>query len=96
LPPSNLDDAEGKRRTSGRIFIDLPLVPCLVRRLLASQEFILTGVSMKVTRNLGMLLLGVWLIATGLIPLLNLSFSGLGTIMAVLAIAAGVLIIVGR
>jgi hypothetical protein len=92
----NLDDAEGKRRTSGRIFIDLPLVPGLVRRLLASQEFILTGVSMKVTRNLGMLLLGVWLIATGLIPLLNLSFSGLGTIMAVLAIAAGVLIIVGR
>jgi len=51
---------------------------------------------MKVTRNLGMLLVGVWLIATGLIPLLNLSFSGLGTIMAVLAIAAGVLIIVGR
>lgn len=51
---------------------------------------------MKVTRNLGMLLLGVWLIATGLIPLLNISFSGLGTIMAVLAIAAGVMIIVGR
>ncbi len=51
---------------------------------------------MKVTRNLGMLLLGVWLIATGLIPLLNVSFSGLGTIMAVIAIAAGVLIIVGR
>jgi len=74
----------------------LPLVSGLVRRLLASQEFILTGVSMKVTRNLGMLLVGVWLIATGLIPLLNLSFSGLGTIMAVLAIAAGVLIIVGR
>ena len=51
---------------------------------------------MKVTRNLGMLLLGVWLIATGLIPLLNLSFSGLGVIMAILAIAAGVLIIIGR
>ena len=51
---------------------------------------------MKVTWNLGMLLLGVWLIVTGLIPLLNLSISGLGTIMAVLAIAAGVLIIVGR
>lgn len=51
---------------------------------------------MKVTRNLGMLLLAVWLIVTGLIPLLNLSFSGLGIIMAILAIAAGVLIIVGR
>ena len=51
---------------------------------------------MKITRNIGMLLLGIWLIATGLIPLLNLSFSGLGTIMAILAIAAGALIIVGR
>jgi len=51
---------------------------------------------MKVTRNLGMLLLGIWLIATGLIPLLNISFSGLGTVMAVVAIAAGALIIVGR
>jgi hypothetical protein len=29
-------------------------------------------------------------------PLLNLSFSGAGTIMAILAIAAGVLILVGR
>ena len=51
---------------------------------------------MKFTKNIGMLLLGIWLIATGLISLLNLSFSGLGTIMAILAIAAGALIIVGR
>lgn len=51
---------------------------------------------MKMTRNLGMLLLGIWLIATGLIPLLNLSFSGLGTVMAVLAIAAGAFLFMGR
>ena len=51
---------------------------------------------MKPTKNLGMLLLGVWLIVQGLIPLLNLSFSGLGTLLAVVAIAAGALIIVGR
>jgi len=43
-----------------------------------------------------MLLLAAWLILTGLIPLLHLSFSGLGTVMAILAIAAGVLIVVGR
>jgi hypothetical protein len=49
-----------------------------------------------VTRNLGMLLLGIWLILSGLIPLLDLSFSGLGTLMAILAIAAGALILVGR
>lgn len=52
--------------------------------------------SVKVTQNLGMLLLGIWLILSGLIPLLSLSFSGLGTLMAILAIAAGALILVGR
>jgi hypothetical protein len=51
---------------------------------------------MKLTRNLGMLLLAAWLILTGLIPLLNFGFSGLGTLMAGLAIAAGVLIVLGR
>lgn len=52
--------------------------------------------AMRLTRNLGMLLLAVWLILGGLIPLLNLSFSGVGTMMAILAIAAGVLILIGR
>lgn len=47
-------------------------------------------------KNFGMLLTGIWLILTGLIPLLSLSFSGLGTLMAVLAIAAGALIIIGK
>lgn len=51
---------------------------------------------MKLTRNLGMLLLGIWLILTGLIPLLQLSVPGFGTVMAILAIAAGVLILLGR
>lgn len=50
----------------------------------------------KVTKNLGMLLLGIWLILTGLIPLLHLSVSGLWTLMAALAVAAGALILVGR
>ena len=47
-------------------------------------------------RNLGMLLLGIWLILTGLIPLLHISVAGLGTIMAVLAVAAGALIVAGK
>lgn len=51
---------------------------------------------MKLTKNVGMLLLAAWLVLTGLIPLLNLSFSGLSTVMAILAIAAGLLILVGR
>ncbi len=51
---------------------------------------------LKLTKNLGMLLTGIWLIVTGLIPLLDLSFSGLNTLMAILAIAAGALIVTGR
>jgi len=51
---------------------------------------------MKLTRNIGMLLLALWLVMTGLIPVFNLSFSGLGMVMAILAIAAGALIAVGR
>jgi hypothetical protein len=51
---------------------------------------------MKLTKNFGMLLLGIWLIASGLIPLLNVRVSGLGTVLAIVAIAAGALIVVGR
>lgn len=51
---------------------------------------------MKITRKLGWLLLGIWLILTGLISLLSLSFAGLGVLMAILAIAAGALILVER
>jgi len=38
---------------------------------------------MKASKNLGMLLLAAWLVLTGLITLIDLSFSGLSTIMAV-------------
>lgn len=48
------------------------------------------------TKSLGTLLLGAWLILTGLIGLAHLSFSGLWLLMAILALAAGVLIIVGK
>ncbi len=47
-------------------------------------------------KNLGLLLLGIWLIIHGLTQLVNFSFSGLGTVMAILAIVAGALMIVGR
>jgi len=50
----------------------------------------------QLTKNLGMILLAAWLIITGLISLLSLSFSGLGLLMGILAIAAGVLIALGR
>lgn len=51
---------------------------------------------MHFTRNWGMLLLAIWLILYGLISLLGLSFSGLSVIMAILAMAAGIFILLER
>lgn len=47
-------------------------------------------------KNLGRLVLAVWLILMGLIPLLSLSFQSVDTVMAVLAIVAGALLLIGR
>jgi hypothetical protein len=48
-------------------------------------------------RNLGMLLLGLWLILTGLLPLLNMRLSSTVTTgLGVLGIVAGILILLRR
>ena len=48
-------------------------------------------------RSAGMVLLGIWLILTGLLPLLNLRLSStVGTVLAVLAVMVGILILLGR
>lgn len=48
-------------------------------------------------KNLGMLLLGLWLILTGLLPLLNIKLSPTVTTgVAVLGIVAGILILLRR
>lgn len=48
-------------------------------------------------RNLGMLLLGIWLILTGLLPLLKVNVSStVSMFLAVLAILAGILILLRR
>ncbi len=48
-------------------------------------------------RNLGMILLGLWLILTGLLPLLNIRVSSTVTTgLGVLGIVAGILILLRR
>jgi len=48
-------------------------------------------------RNIGMILLGLWLILTGLLPLLKVSVSStVATGLGVLAIVAGILILIRR
>jgi hypothetical protein len=49
---------------------------------------------MHFTRNIGMLLLAIFLIVWGLVTLLGIN--GLGVILAILAIAAGIFILLGR
>jgi len=56
----------------------------------------ITMAKMRITRSIGMLLLSIWLILYGLIALLKFSFTGLDIIMAILAIAAGIFILIGR
>jgi hypothetical protein len=51
---------------------------------------------MKLPTNLGMILLAVFLILYGLIALLGLSFHGSHYVMGGLAIASGVLLILGK
>jgi hypothetical protein len=51
---------------------------------------------LDINKNLGMLLLAIWLILSGLISLLGLSFVGLGPLMGLLALVAGLVILFGR
>lgn len=51
---------------------------------------------MKLASNLGMMLLGIWLVLYGLFPLLNIAFQGQATLLQILAIAAGALILMNK
>jgi hypothetical protein len=53
---------------------------------------------MKAPKDLGMILLAAWLILFGLLnaPFIRVSFAHSGDVLAVLAIAAGVLILMKR
>ena len=45
---------------------------------------------------LGITLMAVWLILTGLLPLIKVNFANSATILNVLAVIAGALILLGR
>ena len=53
---------------------------------------------MRVPKNLGRILLGVWLILFGLLtaPFLKISFAYSGDVLAVLAVVVGVLLLMER
>lgn len=51
---------------------------------------------MVITKNLGMLVLAIYLIVVGVLGLGIISAGALGPVVAVLAVVAGVLILLGR
>ena len=52
---------------------------------------------MDFSKNIGMLLLGIWLIVSGVLVLVPaLYFNGVGTIMAILAVFAGIFILMRK
>ncbi len=51
---------------------------------------------MAFTKNIGMLLLAIYLILVGLIGIFGISLGGLGILLPILALAAGIFILIGR
>ena len=51
---------------------------------------------MTQTKKLGILLLSIWLIVTGLLQVVSIPIPSIGIILAILAIASGVLILIDR
>ncbi len=51
---------------------------------------------MRTTRNLGLKLLGIWLVAHAVFSLTTFALPGLTALLALLALAAGLLILLGR
>lgn len=47
-------------------------------------------------RSLGMILLCIWLILTGVLSVTNITFAAASIIMGVLAIAAGIFVLLGK
>ncbi|MGO9378076.1 MAG: hypothetical protein ACLPN1_06845 [Dissulfurispiraceae bacterium] len=52
--------------------------------------------NMTVTKNIGMLLLGIWLILIGLVGVIGGGIITIHTLLDILAIAAGAFILIGR
>lgn len=52
--------------------------------------------NLNLTKSLGMLLLGIWLIVTGVLQALSVGNPIIHVLLALLAIAAGIFIVLGR
>jgi hypothetical protein len=55
-----------------------------------------SNMNLNLTKSLGMLLLGIWLIVMGLLQVLSVGSPIVHVLLALLAIAAGIFIVLGR
>jgi FtsH-binding integral membrane protein len=58
--------------------------------------FILLDIRQRPSRNLGRLVLAIFLILMGIIQLLSITFPAQDTVMGIVAIVAGLLLLLGR
>jgi len=54
------------------------------------------SMKLKLTKKLGMLLLGIWLVMSGLLQVFSIPIPSIDMILALLAIAAGASILLGK
>ena len=80
------------------IKVDLPVVSLIlsVLAIAAGVLMLLGGAQFRSPRNLGSILLAIWLILVGVLPLFNLTFPSQDIILALVGIAAGVLLLLRR
>lgn len=58
--------------------------------------FFIADSSEQIGKQMGSILLGTWLVAGGLMSLFHVRFIGSGVILSVLAVAAGVMVLITR
>jgi hypothetical protein len=66
------------------------------RETRAQRFFNEKELAMKLASNSGMLVLGIWLVLFGALPLLNINFDARPMVMNLLAVVAGTLILMNK
>jgi len=94
-PPGDLAGGNRLGVFDGLSYSGLGTILALIA-VAAGVLLLVEGRSRRFTENLGILVLAIWLVLSGAIGLLGLSFRGSETILAALAIAAGILLLFRR
>ena len=67
-----------------------------IKSIISAHRKVVNNMNVTVTKNIGMLLLGIWLILIGLLSLMGGGSLSLHSLLDILAIAAGACILIGK